>query len=320
MRRQFVRALGAMLAMVAAAAWSDDYPSRPVRVIVPFASGGTFDLVARVMSQRLTDLWGQQVVVDNRPGGGTIIATDMTAKASPDGYTIFLSPNGLAANPALHKKLPYDTNRDLRPVVLIAAQPMALGTHPSSAVHSVKDLIGLAKSGPGTLSYGTAGIGSGGHLAGEIFKSMAGIDIVHISYKGGNLAMLDVVSNQIPLVMTGLPNLLPLHRTGRIRILGITSSKRSPIAEEIPSISETVPGYDFKNWFGFVVPGKTPKALVQKINTDVNKVLGSGDTRQKLISQGFEVTGGSIDRFGQVIRSDTATFAKVIRQAGIKVD
>lgn len=296
---------------------SENYPTRPVRVIVPFAAGGTFDLVARSVSQRLTEVWKQQVVVDNRPGGATIIATDMVAKASPDGHTIYLSPNALAANPALHKKLPYDALKDLAPVVLIAAQPMALGANPGFKAQSVKDLMDMAKARPDALSYGSAGIGSGGHLAGEIFKAMAGIEISHVSYKGGNVAMMDVVSNQIPLVMTGLPNLLPLHRAGRIRILGITSSKRSPIENKIPSIGETVTGYDFKNWFGFVVPAATPKSVIRKINADVNKVLDTGDTRQKLTNQGFDVYGGTPEEFAATIKSDTKIFAETLRKAGI---
>lgn len=296
---------------------AEAYPTQPVRVIVPFAAGGTFDLVARTVSQRLTELWGQQVVVDNRPGGGTLIATEIVARATPNGHTIYLSPNALAANPALHKKLPYDTDRDLAPVVLIAAQPMALGTHPGSKAGTMRELLEFARSKPGALSYGSAGIGSGGHLAGEIFKSMAKVDIVHVSYKGGNVAMMDVVSNQIPLVMTGLPNLLPLHLSGRIRIVGITSAKRSAIAEQIPSISETVPGYDFKNWFGFIVPAGTPPNVVKKINADVNKVLNSGDTRQRLTAQGFDVYGGTTSDFSTLIRSDTRTFADTLRKAGI---
>jgi tripartite-type tricarboxylate transporter receptor subunit TctC len=296
---------------------SENYPARPVRVIVPFAAGGTFDLVARSVSQRLTEVWKQQVVVDNRPGGATIIATEMVAKASPDGHTIYLSPNALAANPALHKKLPYDALRDLAPVVLIAAQPMALGANPGFKAQSVKELLDMAKARPDALSYGTAGIGSGGHLAGEIFKAMAGIEVSHVSYKGGNVAMMDVVSNQIPLVMTGLPNLLPLHRAGRIRILGITSAKRSPIENKIPAIGETVSGYDFKNWFGFVVPAATPKSVIRKINADVNKVLDTGDTRQKLTGQGFEVYGGTPEEFAATIKSDTKIFAETLRKAGI---
>jgi tripartite-type tricarboxylate transporter receptor subunit TctC len=256
-------------------------------------------------------------VVDNRPGGATIIATDVVAKATPDGHTIYLSPNALAANPALHKKLPYDALRDLAPVVLIAAQPMALGAHPGFKAQSVKELLDMARARPDALSYGTAGIGSGGHLAGEIFKAMAGIEISHVSYKGGNVAMMDVVSNQIPLVMTGLPNLLPLHRAGRIRILGITSAKRSPIENNIPSLGETVSGYDFKNWFGFLVPAATPKSVIRKINADVNKALDTGDTRQKLISQGFDVYGGTPEEFAATIKSDTKIFTEILRKAGI---
>lgn len=299
------------------AAGAENYPTRPVRVIVPFAAGGTFDLVARVVSQRLAELWNQQIVVDNRPGGATIIATELTAKANPNGYTVYLSPNSLAANPALHKNLPYNAARDLTAVVLIAAQPMALGTHPGFKATTIKELLDIARARPGSLAYGTAGIGSGGHLAGEIFKAMSRVDLTHISYKGGNVAMMDVVSNQIPLVMTGLPNLLPLHRAGRIRILGITSAKRSAVAEQIPTLGETVAGYDFKNWFGFVVPAGTPKAVIHKINAGVNKVLDTGDTRQKLSSQGFDVYGGTPEEFAATIKADTKTFADVLGKAGI---
>jgi tripartite-type tricarboxylate transporter receptor subunit TctC len=314
--RRLAAALSMLVPCLPAGA-AEPWPNRPVRVIVPFAAGGTFDLVARTVAQRLTDAWGQQVVVDNRPGGATIVATEMTARATPNGYTIYLSPNALAANPALHRKLPYDASRDLAPVVLIAAQPMALGAHPGFRATNMRELLEVAKAQPGALSYGTAGIGSGGHLAGEIFKSMAGIDIAHVSYKGGNVAMLDVAANQIPLVMTGLPNLLPLHRAGRIRILGITSAQRSAVADQIPAIGETVPGYDFKNWFGFVVPSGSPATVVRRINADVNTVLTTGDTQQRLVSQGFDVLGGTPEAFAALIRADTRTFAAVLRKAGI---
>jgi len=303
-----------------AAEGADQYPDRPVRLIVPFAAGGTFDLVARLVAQQLTDLWRQQVIVDNRPGGATIIAAELTANATPDGYTMLLSPNSLAANPALHKTLPYDTQRDFRPLVLIATQPMALGAHPSFKASSIRDLIALAKAEPGRLAYGTAGIGSGGHLAGEIFKSMAGVDITHVSYKGGNLAMLDVIANHIPLVMTGLPNLLPLQRAGRIRILGITDTKRAAVAPEIPTIAETVPGYEFKNWFGLVAPAAIASYLVRRINADVNTVLADASTRQRLLEQGFDVIGGSARDFDAVVKADTLKFVKVIRDAGIHVN
>jgi tripartite-type tricarboxylate transporter receptor subunit TctC len=288
-----------------------------VRLIIPFTAGGSNDIVARVLAQKLTESWNQQVVVDNRPGGATIIATEIVVKAPADGYTLYLSPNSLAANPALHKKLPYDARRDLQPIALVAAQPMALGAHPTFAASNVKELIALAKAKPGALSYGTAGIGSGGHLAGEIFKSMAGVDIAHVSYKGGNVAMLDVMGNQIPLVMTGLPNLLPPARSGKLKILAITDAKRSPAAPEIPSVAESVPGYDFKNWFGLVAPAGTPKALVARINEDVNAVIRNEQVRQGLLAQGFQVLGGSAAEFAQTISEDTAKFGRALRQAGI---
>jgi tripartite-type tricarboxylate transporter receptor subunit TctC len=310
---------GALLASSTADS-ADRYPVRPVRVIVPFAAGGTFDLVARVVAQQLTDLWRQQVIVENRPGGATIIAAELTANATPDGYTMLLSPNSLAANPALHKKLPYDTQRDFRPLVLIATQSMALGTNLSFKANSIRDLIALAKAEPGLLAYGTAGIGSGGHLAGEIFKSMAGIDVTHVSYKGGNLAMLDVIANQIPLVMTGLPNLLPLQRAGKIRILGITDTKRATVAPEIPTIAETVPRYEFRNWFGLVAPGAIATDLVRRINADVNTVLADVGTRQRLLEQGFDVIGGSAQEFDALVKADTLKFDKVIRDAGIQIN
>ncbi len=311
---------GLLLAGAACAATAADFPTRPVRVVVPFAAGGTFDLVARVVAQKLGENWKQQVIVDNRAGGGTMIATEIVVKSTPDGHTLYLSPNALAANPALHKRLPYDTKRDLQPVVLVAAQPMALGAHPSFKASTIRELIDMAKASPGRLSYGTAGVGSGGHLAGEIFKSMAGIDIVHVSYKGGNVAMVDVIANQIPLVMTGLPNLLPQHRAGRLKILAITDGKRSAVAKEIPAIGETVSGYEFRNWFGLVVAAGTPPAIVRQINREVNRILDVSDVRQQLQDQGFDVIGGTSTEFERVVAADTAKFAKVIRDAGIKAD
>ena len=318
MRRLYACAFGALLAPVALTASSNDYPSRPVRIIVPFAAGGTFDLVARVVAQKLGEQWNQQIVVDNRPGGGTLIATEMVARANPDGHTMYLSPNGLAANPALHRKLPYDTQRDLAPVVLVAAQPMSVGAHPSFRARTIQELLDMARASPGKLSYGSAGIGSGGHLAGEIFKAMAKIDILHVSYKGGNVAMMDVMANQIPLVVTGLPNLLPQHRAGRIRILAVTDGKRSAVAKEIPAIAETVPGYAFRNWFGLITPAATPRGIRQQINTTVNRILDIPDVRGRLLDQGFDVIGGTAEEFAGVIRSDTATFGRIIRDAGIK--
>lgn len=309
-------ALTGCIALTANSAIAQQFPTKPVRVVVPFAAGGTFDQVARVTAHKLSELWGQQVVVDNRPGGSTIIATELVAKATPDGYTLLLSPNALAANPALHAKLPYSARKDFAPVILLAAQPMALGAHPSLRAGTVKELAALARARPGTLSYGTAGIGSGGYLAGEIFKIAAGIDIVHVSYKGGNIAMIEVIANQIPLVMTGLPNLLPQMKAGKLKILGITDATRSPVAPGVPTIGETVPGYVFRNWFGIISPAATPRTIVRQLNADMNRALNAPDVRERLLSEGFIVLGGSQDDFAKVIDDDTIKFAEVMKKAG----
>ena len=312
-------ALLACAALSAGPARADNYPTRPVRVIIPFAAGGTFELVGRVVAQKLGELWEQQVVADNRPGGATLIASELVAKSNPDGHTIYLSPNSLAANPSLHAQLPY-AQRDLRPVILVAAQPMALGAHPSFRANSIRDLIDMAKASPGGLNYGTAGIGSGGYLAGEIFKLAAGIDVVHISYKGGNVAMLEVMANQINMVMTGLPNLLPQLKAGKLKILAVTDAKRSAVAKEIPTIGETLPGYEYRNWFGLIVARGTPASLIRRINADVNRILDTGDTRQRLLDQGFEVIGGTTEEFDRVIREDTVKFARVLKGQANRVN
>ena len=296
------------------------YPERPLHLIVPFAAGGTFDLVARVTAEKLSEVCGQSVVVDNRPGGATFIAEELAARAPPDGYTLYLSPNALAANPALYKQMPVDAQRDLTPVILLASQPMALGASLSFAAHSIKDVIKIAKADPGKLTYGAAGVGSGGWLAGELFKSAAEANIVSVPYKGGNVAMMDVMANRIPLVMTGLPNLLPFMKTRQLNILGITEATRSPIAPEIPTIGETVPGYEFRNWFGILVPTGTPRNIIARLNADYNKVLESADVKQRLTNVGFVLIGGTPNEFASVIAKDTWKFKRVIAQSGITIN
>jgi tripartite-type tricarboxylate transporter receptor subunit TctC len=216
--------------------------------------------------------------------------------------------------------MPYDAEKALATVSLLAAQPMALGAHPSFPAKSIADLIKLAKSKPHSLSYGTAGIGSGGYLAGEIMKSMAGVDIVHIGYKGGNNAMVDVMANQIPLVFTGLPNLLPQMKAGKIAILGITGAKRSPVAPDIPTIGETVPGYHFDNWFGLVAPRGTPAAVLARLDTDSNAALRTPEVKNRLLTAGFVLIGTSRRAFAKTLKEDTVTFADVIRKAGLVVN
>jgi tripartite-type tricarboxylate transporter receptor subunit TctC len=308
---------GAAPGPAASAGSEQAFPAKAVRIVVPFAAGGTFDTVARVTAQRLTEIWGQQVIVENRAGGGTLIAADVVAHSNPDGYTMYLSPNGLAAVPTLNPKVGLEMQRSLAPVVLLAAQPMALGANPAFKPGTIKELVALAKAKPGALSYGTAGIASGGHLAGELFRQAAGIELTHVSYKGGNVAMMDVVANQIPLVMTGLPNLLPLMKAGRVKILAVTDSVRSPVAPDIPTIGETVPGYEFRNWFGLLVAAGTPKPLVARLNADVNRAAASTEVKQRLLDQGFVILGGTPDAFAKVIREDTVKFKDTITRAGL---
>ncbi|MBX9810491.1 MAG: tripartite tricarboxylate transporter substrate binding protein [Burkholderiales bacterium] len=304
-------------ALTCSSAVAQQYPTKPVRLIVPFAAGGSFDRVGRIVALQLTELLHQQVVVDNRPGGGTIIATEIVAKSNPDGYTLLLASNALAANPALHEKLPYN-GRDLSTVALIAYQPMGLAAHPNFPPNSVKDLINLARSKPDQLSYGTAGIGSGGWLAGELFKAAASIQLLHVGYKGGNLAMLDLMANRIPLVVTGLPNLLPQIKAGKLKVLAITDKKRSQVAPDIPTIAETVSGYEYTNWFGIVVPAATPRKITHLLNSQFNKAIETPGIRQQLLASGYEVLGGSEEEFSRVLKSDTAKFAKLIREASLR--
>jgi tripartite-type tricarboxylate transporter receptor subunit TctC len=298
---------------------ADSYPDRPLHVIVPFAAGGTFDLVARVTAEKLSEVCGQNVVVDNRPGGATFIATELAARARPDGYTLYLSPNALAANPALYKRMPVDGQRALTPVILLASQPMALGAGLSFAAQSIKDVVRIAKARPGKLMYGAAGVGSGGWLAGELLNSEADIDIGSVPYKGGNQAMMDVMANRIPLVMTGLPNLLPFMKARRLKILGITEATRSPIAPEIPTIGETIPGYEFRNWFGILVPTGTPARIITRLNADYNKVLESADVKEHLINAGFGLIGGTPDEFASVIAKDTQKFKRLVAKSGVTI-
>jgi tripartite-type tricarboxylate transporter receptor subunit TctC len=300
-------------------AHAGSYPDRPLHLIVPFAAGGTFDLVARVTAEKLSEVCGQNVVVDNRPGGATFIAVGLAARARPDGYTLYLSPNSLAANPALYKEMPVDAQRALTPVILLASQPMALGANLSFDAHSINDVVKIAKAKPGKLMYGAAGVGSGGWLAGELFKSAADVNIGSVPYKGGNVAMMDVMANRIPLVMTGLPNLLPFMKDRRLNILGTTEATRSPIAPEIPTIGETVPGYEFRNWFGILVPTGTPRHIIARLNADYNKVLESADVKQRLTDAGFVLIGGTPNEFASVIAKDTQKFERVIAQSGITI-
>jgi tripartite-type tricarboxylate transporter receptor subunit TctC len=294
------------------------YPVKPVRLIVPFAPGGGTDIMARTLGQKLFDMWGQQVVVDNRAGAGTIIGTDVTVKSPADGYTIMLANIAMALNPGLHAKLPYDTLKDLSPVVLIASQPNALAAHPSVPANSVKELVALAKSKSAKLSFASSGNGGVGHISGEMFKLAIGADMVHVPYKGGGPAAIDLIAGHVPLAFISLPTVMSHLKAGRLKVIAITDSRRSAAAPEIPTVSETIPGFEVNNWIGMLVPAGVSAALVTKLNQDVLKAIETPEVAKRLMSQGFDVRGSTPAEFSALIRSDIEKYTKVIRQAGIR--
>lgn len=293
------------------------YPTRAIRLVVPFAPGGTFDYVARIVVPKLGEKLGQQVVVDNRPGGGTIIATEIVAKASADGHTLLLGSNVLALNPSLRKRLPYDAQKDLAPIALLASQDFAIGASVAFPAGSVRELISMARSKPGEIAFATAGAGSTGHIAAEYFMSLARINLNHIGYKSGGQSVAAVISAEVPLVFTGLPNVYLHMKAGRMKILGTSGAERATIAPELPAIAEVLPGYEFSNWFGVLAPAATPKAALARLERELLSTMQGPDVRKNLLARGFGVIGAPARQFASTIKSDTAKYGKIIREARI---
>lgn len=311
------------LALVAAAwlfssaAAAQQYPFKPVRLVVPFSPGGSSDTIARLVGHALTAMWGQQVVVDNRPGAGTIIGSEITSRAPPDGHTIMTANIAFALNYGYRKKLPYDTFRDFDPVILLAQQPTAIVAPAGFPANTLGELIAMAKARPGTIAYGSSGLATVGHLAGELLKTMTGISINHVSYKGGGQLVVDVVSGQIPLGIMGLPPAMPHIRAGRLKAIALTDAKRAGALKEAPVIAETVPGYEVNNWIGLLAPARTPGAVVAKINGDVQKVLAVPEVVKRLSQLGFEIRGSSALEFRNLVHADAKKYQKVMKDAGI---
>lgn len=300
-------------------AHSQQYPVRPVRMIVPFAPGGAVDVVARIAAVGMTEIFGQQVVVDNRGGGGGVIGTDITVQAPGDGYTLLLHSAAIASEPALRAKLPYNAMKDLAPVTLVGETPNLLVAHPAFAAKSARDLIALAKEKPGVVSYGTGGVGSSSHLAVELFGILSGTRFNHVPFKGAGPAVTAVIAGDLNFTIAPMPATISHTRAGRLRALGVSGLKRSPAAAEIPTIAETgLPGYEFVAWFGLLVPASTSPKLVERIGTQVHSALKVPDTRGKMESQGFEVQTNSPAEFRTHILKETEKWRKVITQAGIK--
>lgn len=295
------------------------YPSKPIRMIVGFPPGGAVDILARIVGQKLTDAWGQQVVLDNRPGAGSTIAGEITAAAIPDGYTVLMITSSHAVSAGLYAKLNYHSVNSFAPVSLVATAPQLLSANLSLPARSIRELVSLAKASPGKLNFGSGGSGSTTHLAGELFKSMAGIDIVHIPYKGAALALTDVIGGQIQLAFTSLPGALPQVTAQRVKALAVTSAKRSPSLPEVPTIAESgFPGYEATNWYGILVPAGTPKEIINKLHAQVVKILQTPEVAAAITRQGAEPEVSSPQAFGAHLKSEIAKWTKVIREAGIR--
>jgi tripartite-type tricarboxylate transporter receptor subunit TctC len=321
-----VRALASMitLAVVAAHAHaqSQRYPDRPVKVVVAFAPGGNNDVPVRIVTAKLSEFWNGAVVVDNRAGAGGIVGSDFVAKAPADGYTL-LNCNSAThgVNPALHKKLPYDAVKNFSPVSLIGSAPNVLIVPTSSAIQTVRDFIAHVKANPGKMSVATAGTGSTQHFSLEMLKSMAGADIAHVPYKGGSLALADVMGGQVPAAITGLPTALAAIKGGKVRALAVTAAERSRHLPDLPTVSEAgLAGYEVTTWTGICAPAGTPRQIVQQLNADLRRALESPDTRQKLLDAGVEPTFVPADQFGTLIATEVTRFSKIAAAAGIVAD
>lgn len=314
-------ALLAGASLCTAAAMAQSYPTKPIRLIVPLAPGGPSDILARTVAQKLTESLGQPVVVDNRSGAGGSLGTEIAVKSPPDGYTIILVSNSLSINPSLYPKLPYDPVRDLQPIALLAEAPYMLVTHPLLPVKSVKGLIALAKARRGQLNYASGGSGTGPHLAMEVFKLMAGIDMTHIPYKGAGPAMIDLIAGQAQVMFANIIASLPFIRSGRMKALAVSSAKRSPAAPEIPAVAESgLAGFNESGQHGILAPAGTPREVVQRLNAEIVKALNLPEIKERLASEGAAIVGSTPEHYAAVIRSDVAKWAKVIKSSGIRAD
>ncbi|MGZ8155869.1 MAG: Bug family tripartite tricarboxylate transporter substrate binding protein [Burkholderiales bacterium] len=312
------RALAALaLLLFATTAAAQDYPSKPVRFLVGLAPGGGTDIVARILASKLTETWGQQMIVENRTGAGGSIATDMVAKAAPDGHTLLLCNMAThAIGPALHKKLPYDHIRDFAPISMVGTTPNILVVHPSMPVRTIKEFVALAKANPGKINYGSSGVGTALHLTMELFRTMTGIDVVHVPYKGGSTAGVDLMAGHIGAMFANLPTQLGAVKAGKVRALGVSSAKRHPLVPDVPAISESVPGFEVTVWHGLCAPGAAPKAVVTKLNADVVKALSQPDVQRRLSENGVDAAPSSPEQFAAFIKKETAKWAKAVRDSG----
>ena len=310
------------LLCAAGATLAQPYPTKAVRMVVPFAAGaGSNDIMARLIAQKLGDSLGQQFVVDNRPGASGIIGCDIVAKAQPDGYTVLMMSLTFTVNPSLFRKLPYDTVKDLTPVTMVASAPLMLVVHPSVPVKSVAEFIAYAKANPGKLNFGSGGPGTTPHLAGEMLKTMAHLDVTHIPYKGGAPALSDLVGGQIQFMLENIPGTLPFAKAGKLRALAVTDLKRSPLLPDLPTLDESgLKGYQIVGWNGLFVPAGTPSAIINKLHAEVVKALALPDVKERLATMGADGVGDTPQHFTAFIKAEIPKWAKVVKDAGLKVE
>ena len=305
---------GLALAAFCSAAAAQTYPVKTVRMVVGYPPGGPTDLIARIVSQKLSESWGQQVIVDNRPGASGMIG------AAPDGYTLLMVPVTYAVTPSLYPKMTYDAVKDLAPVAQVAAAPFILVVHPTLPVKTVKDLIALARSKPGQLNYASASTGGMPHLAGELFNTMTGVKMIHIPYKGAAPATTDLLAGQVSLMFNNMLSAMPQVKSGRLRAIAVTSTKRSAAVPELPAIAETVPGYEASGWYAALAPAATPRELIARINNDMNRIMKMPDVMQRLAGDGVEAVGTTPEQFGSYLRQEIAKWGKVVQASGAKAD
>ena len=326
--KSMVRMLTALIVGLASiglsmpAASAADYPTKPIRIVVPFPPGGTTDILARAVAQKLSETWNQQVIVDNRPGAGGNIGADLVAKAAPDGYTLVMGTVGThAINPNLYRKMPYDHVKDFAPIILVAGVPNVLVVNPSLPVHTVRELIDYAKANPGKLNFASSGNGTSIHLSGELFKTMANVQMTHVPYKGSAPALADLLGGQVQLMFDNLPSSLGLIKGGKLRAVAVTSTTRAAALPDVPTIAESgLPGFEASSWFGLLAPAGTPHDIVAKLNGVIAAWLATPDAKDKLLAQGAIAAGGSPEAFAKHIDSETSKWAKVVKASGAHID
>lgn len=311
----------ALLSLSGLACHAQNYPAKPVRLLIGFSPGGGADIVARSLTPRMTEALGQQVVVENRPGANGIIAAEVAAKSPPDGYTLLIAPGNYAFAPAMVAKLPFDMTTAFAPVGQIAETPLLAVVHPSLPVRNIAQLLALAKSRPGQLTYASGGIGGSGHLATELLRSLTQVDLVHVPYKGNGAAITDLIGGQVSMCFCTLPSVITHARSGRLRALAVTTARRSAAAPDIPTLAEAgVKDYDMSQWYGLLAPAGTPAAIIERLNAEVGKALNHPETRNRLQGEGAEPAGGTAQAFGAFFRAEIAKWTRVVQKAGIRVE